>query len=230
MRVVLVKRRESSRPRRCSCRASGEFRFLICRHRWHQPECLVLLRCCTWSFIRAMRGVMTIHTPSLTKAGTWKVMDLPPPVGIRPRVSSSAGNAFDDIALNASEIRIPPILLQNKLKLICHFFLVIWPDSLYLKLDLILLENIVLNGVCNVETAAAFDVSGSRALPEGNSVHYGTRLRIYQFQFDMLLLSAHHLAGAVIIYVLRAEYGFAIAWTEKVRTSLNLRAAASLCP
>jgi hypothetical protein len=41
-------------------------------------------------------------------------------------------------------------------------------------LDLILLENIVLNGVCNVETAAAFDVSGSRALPEGNSVHYGT--------------------------------------------------------
>ena len=127
----------------------------------------------------------------------------------------SAGNAFNDIALNASEIRIPPILLQNKLKLICHFFLVIWPDSLYLKLDLILLENIVLNGVCNVETAAAFDVSGSRALPEGNSVHYGTRFRIYQFQFDMLLLSAHHLAGAVIIYVLRAEYGFAIAWTKR---------------
>ena len=44
-------------------------------------------RCITWSFIRDISGVMTIQTPSWAKAGTWKVMDLPPPVGIRPKVS-----------------------------------------------------------------------------------------------------------------------------------------------
>ena len=45
------------------------------------------LRCATWSFINAMSGVMTMHTPSMASAGTWKVMLLPPPVGMRPRVS-----------------------------------------------------------------------------------------------------------------------------------------------
>ena len=42
---------------------------------------------CTWSFISAIRGVMTRHKPSFANAGTWKVMDLPPPVGISPSVS-----------------------------------------------------------------------------------------------------------------------------------------------
>ena len=46
-----------------------------------------LRRCSTWSFIRDMSGVMTMHTPSIARAGTWNVMDLPPPVGISPRVS-----------------------------------------------------------------------------------------------------------------------------------------------
>ena len=41
----------------------------------------------TWSFIRAISGVMTIHVPSMASAGTWKVMLLPPPVGISPNVS-----------------------------------------------------------------------------------------------------------------------------------------------
>ena len=44
-------------------------------------------RCSTWSFIRAMSGVTTMHTPSMAMAGTWNVIDLPPPVGISPRVS-----------------------------------------------------------------------------------------------------------------------------------------------
>ena len=30
---------------------------------------------------------MTRHTPSWANAGTWKVMDFPPPVGISPKVS-----------------------------------------------------------------------------------------------------------------------------------------------
>ena len=41
----------------------------------------------TWSFIKAMSGVMTRHKPGRASAGTWKVMDLPPPVGISPSVS-----------------------------------------------------------------------------------------------------------------------------------------------
>ena len=44
-------------------------------------------RASTWSFIRAMRGVMTRQTPSVAMAGTWKVMLFPPPVGMSPRVS-----------------------------------------------------------------------------------------------------------------------------------------------
>ena len=47
-------------------------------------------RCCTWSFIKAIKGVMTMHVPSQAKAGTWNVIDLPPPVGISPRVSRPA--------------------------------------------------------------------------------------------------------------------------------------------
>ena len=44
-------------------------------------------RFCTWSFMRAINGVMTRQSPSLASAGTWKVMDFPPPVGISPKVS-----------------------------------------------------------------------------------------------------------------------------------------------
>ena len=44
----------------------------------------------TWSFISAISGVTTMHTPCIAIAGTWKVMLLPPPVGIRPRVSCPA--------------------------------------------------------------------------------------------------------------------------------------------
>ena len=37
--------------------------------------------------MRAINGVMTRQSPSLASAGTWKVMDFPPPVGISPKVS-----------------------------------------------------------------------------------------------------------------------------------------------
>ena len=40
-----------------------------------------------WGRRRAIRGVITKHNPGCAKAGTWKVMDLPPPVGINPSVS-----------------------------------------------------------------------------------------------------------------------------------------------
>jgi hypothetical protein len=34
-----------------------------------------------------MSGVITRHIPSAARAGTWNVIDLPPPVGISARVS-----------------------------------------------------------------------------------------------------------------------------------------------
>ncbi|CDD13279.1 unknown [Parabacteroides merdae CAG:48] len=47
-------------------------------------------RLSTWSRIKAISGVMTRQIPSIANAGTWKVTDLPPPVGIRPSVSLPA--------------------------------------------------------------------------------------------------------------------------------------------
>ena len=47
-------------------------------------------RWATWSFINATSGLMTRQMPGRAKAGTWKVMDLPPPVGISASVSVPA--------------------------------------------------------------------------------------------------------------------------------------------
>ena len=90
----------------------------------------------------------------------------------------SAGNAFNDIALNASEIGIPPVFLQNRLKFICHnlLSLIVRTDIFYLELYLVLLEDIVFDGVNNVETAAALDVAGCCTLSEGYTVHDSARL------------------------------------------------------
>ena len=97
----------------------------------------------------------------------------------------------------------------------CVYSVFIGAYVFYLQLYLIFLEDILLDGICYVETALALDVSGRRTLSKGNSIDHIARLGVYQFQLDVLLFSAHHLAGAVIIYVLRAEYGFAIAWTKR---------------
>jgi hypothetical protein len=37
--------------------------------------------------MREMSGVITRHNPSIAIAGTWKVIDLPPPVGNSAKVS-----------------------------------------------------------------------------------------------------------------------------------------------
>ena len=60
---------------------------------WVSPVCMAAaamlrrLRFITWSFMRAMSGVITMHTPVMVSAGTWNVIDLPPPVGMSPSVS-----------------------------------------------------------------------------------------------------------------------------------------------
>ena len=47
-------------------------------------------RLSTWSRIKAISGVMTRQIPSIANAGIWKVIDLPPPVGMSPSVSFPA--------------------------------------------------------------------------------------------------------------------------------------------
>jgi hypothetical protein len=44
----------------------------------------------TWSFISAIRGEMTTVVPSSSIAGSWKVSDLPEPVGMIASVSRFA--------------------------------------------------------------------------------------------------------------------------------------------
>ena len=42
----------------------------------------------TWSFIREISGENTIVRPGLQRAGIWKQIDLPAPVGMIPITSS----------------------------------------------------------------------------------------------------------------------------------------------
>ena len=41
----------------------------------------------TWFFISAIKGEMTIAVPGMTRAGSWKQRDFPPPVGMSTNVS-----------------------------------------------------------------------------------------------------------------------------------------------
>ena len=55
---------------------------------------LLALRLRTWSFIRAMRGEITMQIPSVIRAGTWKQTLLPPPVGSMASVSRPSRTEF----------------------------------------------------------------------------------------------------------------------------------------
>jgi hypothetical protein len=62
--------------------------------------------------MREMRGVMTMHNPSFAKAGSWKVMDFPPPVGRRANVSPALQDRLDDFFLQWPERRITPVFQE----------------------------------------------------------------------------------------------------------------------
>ena len=94
-------------------------------------------------------------------------------------------------------------------------FFVVGTNILYLKLYLVLLEDVVLDGINDVKASFALDVSGGSALSEGDAIDYVAGFRIDQFQLDMLLLSSYHLAGAIIINVCGTEYWLLVAGTER---------------
>ena len=53
----------------------------------HKAGMLRFNKFSTWSFINAINGLITRHNPSVKSAGTWKQIDLPPPVGKTASVS-----------------------------------------------------------------------------------------------------------------------------------------------
>ena len=53
----------------------------------------------------------------------------------------------------------------------CFVFVFSWSDVFYLQLNAIVLEDVVFDGIGNVETSLRLDVSGRTALSEGDAVH-----------------------------------------------------------
>ena len=96
----------------------------------------------------------------------------------------------------------------------CVYSVFIGSYVFYLQLYLIFLEDILLDGICYVETALALDVSGRRTLSKGNSIDHIARLGVYQFQLDVFLLASHHLACAIVVHSMGAEYWLLVARTK----------------
>ena len=54
-------------------------------------------------------------------------------------------------------------------------------------------------GIADVESAFGFDEASVTALSKGNARDDVARLVVNEFEFDMLLSSAHHFACAIVI-------------------------------
>ena len=74
------------------------------------------------------------------------------------------------------------------------------------------------DGVADVERAFRLDITYVRTLPESNAVHYIVRFIIHQFQFDVLLITSHHLACSVVVDMVRTENRFHIVRTERIES------------
>ncbi len=70
---------------------------------------------------------------------------------------------------------------------------------------------VLFDGVYDVERALAFYVACRCRLSEGDAVHDDGRFRVYELQFDVLLMASYHLAGAVVEDVTRQEQRLAVA-------------------
>ena len=90
-------------------------------------------------------------------------------------------------------------------------------DVFNLQLHLVTLVDIVLDGIDDIKRTLRLDESRRVALSEGDTIQYIARLRIHQFQFDMLLLTTHHLRCTIVIHVARAEQGFGVVRTVRCK-------------
>lgn len=84
-----------------------------------------------------------------------------------------------------------------------------------LELQAAVFENVVPDGVGDVERPFGLDISCRGTLSEGYSVDDVVGIGINQFQFDVFLLATHYLAGAEIVDILRTEQRLGIAGTKR---------------
>ena len=107
-----------------------------------------------------------------------------------------------------------------------------------------MLAGVLLNGIDNVKRLLSLDIARFRTLTESDAVHHIVRLAVNQFQFDVFLLTPHHLARSIVKHILRAEKRFGIfrsIWTHafevieelrcdvlKVDDSINVKVGTSL--
>jgi len=162
----------------------------------HAARMLRSLRCSTWSRISAMSGVTTRHTPVWHSAGTWKHIDFPPPVGMSPRVSRLSRMLLMMSVCMPRKSSYPQYCLRMRcmsrslssfagglcfMLSSCGIMVCLRPvetlcrlrgfDVNDLQLHLLSLEDVVFDGVCDVEGAFRLYVSRRRALSEGDAVH-----------------------------------------------------------
>ena len=88
------------------------------------------------------------------------------------------------------------------------------PDIVNLQLHLAALVGILLNRIANIESTFGFNIARLRTLSEGNAIHYIVALVVHQFEFDVFLSAANHLACAIIVNTLGAKDGLGIARPE----------------
>ena len=89
-------------------------------------------------------------------------------------------------------------------------------DVFNLQLDFSPFVRVFLYRITDVERLFGLYVTHLRTLAEGNAVHYIVRLVVYQFQLDVFLVSAHHFARAIIVYVLGNEDGLMVVRPERI--------------
>ena len=65
--------------------------------------------CSTWSVMSDTRGITTTVSPERVRAGTWKISDLPPPVG---RITKTSFRAITALIASSWNLR-NPFLLPN---------------------------------------------------------------------------------------------------------------------
>ena len=72
----------------------------------------------TWSFISEISGEITSTAPGRSRAGIWKVSDLPAPVGMTPMQSRPREHGVDDLALPGTELAVAEDRLEHLLRVV----------------------------------------------------------------------------------------------------------------
>ena len=53
-------------------------------------------------------------------------------------------------------------------------------------------------------------------MSEGNTIHDVVGFVVYQFQFDVFLITSDDFAGSVVVYIQGSEYGFVVVGAERI--------------